>query len=365
MGKPMTDLVIVRDADGVRIVRMNRPDKKNALTARDVRRDGARDRNRDRSPASAASSSAAHPGAFSAGNDLQEFLQAAAEAAGSAMPSCTFLHALARRREAAGRRRARASRSASAPRCCCTATMWSPATDARFSTPFVRLGLVPEAASSLMAPRLMGHRRAFALLVDGHAARRRGRAGAAALSTSRCAGSGRRAAAIAGGAATSSSLPPEARRGLAPPDARRRPERHRRSRIDERGEACSVNAYGIGRGARGVRRHFLHRRTLNTRARYATIAPIDHSGFSPASISLRRGFEERRQHQLLAELVHRLVGREARAVGRDLEQDAVRLAEIEAAEIEAVDLAAVRNAQLAAAARPRRRIRVVGVRNAT
>jgi enoyl-CoA hydratase/carnithine racemase len=40
-------------------------------------------------------------------------------------------------------------------------------TDARFSTPFVNLGLVPEAASSLLAPRLMGHRRAFELLVMG------------------------------------------------------------------------------------------------------------------------------------------------------------------------------------------------------
>ena len=40
-------------------------------------------------------------------------------------------------------------------------------TDARFSTPFVNLGLVPEAASSLLAPHLMGHRRAFELLVMG------------------------------------------------------------------------------------------------------------------------------------------------------------------------------------------------------
>ena len=41
------------------------------------------------------------------------------------------------------------------------------ATDARFSTPFVALGLVPEAGSSLIAPRVMGHRRAFELLVMG------------------------------------------------------------------------------------------------------------------------------------------------------------------------------------------------------
>ncbi len=40
-------------------------------------------------------------------------------------------------------------------------------TEARFSTPFVSLGLVPEAASSLIAPRLMGQARAFSLLVMG------------------------------------------------------------------------------------------------------------------------------------------------------------------------------------------------------
>jgi enoyl-CoA hydratase/carnithine racemase len=33
--------------------------------------------------------------------------------------------------------------------------------------PFVGLGLLPEAASSLLAPRLMGHQRAFSLLVMG------------------------------------------------------------------------------------------------------------------------------------------------------------------------------------------------------
>jgi enoyl-CoA hydratase/carnithine racemase len=38
---------------------------------------------------------------------------------------------------------------------------------AKLSTPFVNLALVPEAASSLLAPRIMGHARAFEMLVMG------------------------------------------------------------------------------------------------------------------------------------------------------------------------------------------------------
>jgi len=40
-------------------------------------------------------------------------------------------------------------------------------TAASFSTPFIHLGLVPEGASSLLMPRTMGYQRAFATLVMG------------------------------------------------------------------------------------------------------------------------------------------------------------------------------------------------------
>jgi len=41
------------------------------------------------------------------------------------------------------------------------------ASGATFATPFTKLGLIPEAASSLLGPMRMGHARAFALLVMG------------------------------------------------------------------------------------------------------------------------------------------------------------------------------------------------------
>lgn len=40
---------------------------------------------------------------------------------------------------------------------------------ARFQLPFVRLGLVPEGGASLLLPQLMGHRKAFELVVMGEA----------------------------------------------------------------------------------------------------------------------------------------------------------------------------------------------------
>src|SRR5215216_2949918 len=70
--------------------------------------------------------------------------------------------------------------------------------------------------------------------------------------------------------------------------------------------------------------------------------------------------QERWQRQPLAERLHRLIRRKARAVRRDLEQDAVGLAEIEAAEIEAVDLAAVGDAEFVQALGPGVILRLVG-----
>ena len=162
----MTDQVIVTDDSAVRTVRMNRPDKKNALTA------AMYDAMAQAIETASGSSPvrcvliAGAPGAFSAGNDLQDFMKAAMGGEGLGGPVLRFLHSLARaeRPLVAAVQGVAVGIGTTMMLHCDYAVA---AADARFSTPFVALGLVPEAASSLIAPRVMGHRRAFELLVMG------------------------------------------------------------------------------------------------------------------------------------------------------------------------------------------------------
>ena len=78
------------------------------------------------------------------------------------------------------------------------------------------------------------------------------------------------------------------------------------------------------------------------------------SGGSFASISARRGSRKRGSFSARPEALRRLVHREARIVGRDLEQHAARLAEIDRAEIVAVLLLGHMQAERAPPFRPSR-----------
>jgi enoyl-CoA hydratase/carnithine racemase len=158
--------VFVIDQGPVRQIRMNRPDKKNALTS------GMYDGMAQAIESASGDSPircvviAGVPGAFSAGNDLGDFMKAATGGEGLGNSVLRFLYALARaeRPLVAAVQGVAVGIGTTMMLHCDYAVA---AHDARFSTPFVALGLVPEAASSLLAPRLMGHRRAFELLVMG------------------------------------------------------------------------------------------------------------------------------------------------------------------------------------------------------
>jgi enoyl-CoA hydratase/carnithine racemase len=163
----MSEHVIVTDDGGIRTIRINRPEKKNALTiamyeAMIAALDGA-----SADDAVRCVLIAGVPGAFTAGNDLSDFLVAATGDGGFNRAALRFLPALVNCRKPMV-----AAVSGVAVGIGTTMLLHCDfvvaGTDAFFSTPFVGLGLIPEAGSTLIAPRLMGHRRAFEFLVMGH-----------------------------------------------------------------------------------------------------------------------------------------------------------------------------------------------------
>lgn len=161
----MTDQVLVADDGAVRVIRLNRPEKKNALTqpmyeamTRALREAAANEAIRCIVLAGA-------PGAFCAGADIGEFLEAA-QSGGLRPKTLEFLHALARSQKplvAAVGGLAVGIGTTMLLHCDYVVA----AATATLATPFTRLGLIPEAASSLLAPQRLGHARAFALLVMG------------------------------------------------------------------------------------------------------------------------------------------------------------------------------------------------------
>jgi enoyl-CoA hydratase/carnithine racemase len=164
----MTTEVQISDEGLVRTIRMNRPDKKNALTASMYEAMAAAIENAGTDARIRCVLIAGRPGAFTAGNDLTEFMKAAEAGEGLGTSTVRFLHALARsERPLVAAVQGVAVGLGTTMLLHCDYVVAG--VNARFSTPFVSLGLVPEAASSLLAPDLMGHRRAFALLVMGRA----------------------------------------------------------------------------------------------------------------------------------------------------------------------------------------------------
>ena len=106
------------------------------------------------------------PDVFCAGNDIADFQTMVREGAGLSAPVMRFMYALARNElPVVAAVQGNAVGIGTTMLMHCDHVVAS--SEARFVTPFVGLGLVPEFASSLIAPRLMGQARAFSLLVMG------------------------------------------------------------------------------------------------------------------------------------------------------------------------------------------------------
>ncbi|MBX9932911.1 MAG: enoyl-CoA hydratase/isomerase family protein [Methylobacterium sp.] len=160
----MSDHVTIEDQPGgVRLIRLTRPEKKNALTGAMYDAMKASLEQADESGEVGAIVFAGVPGMFTAGNDIGDFV-AGAQKPFTEAPALHFIRQLARTTTpmvaavdgiAVG--------IGTTLTLHCDLVYASPA--ARFRMPFVELGLVPEAASSYLLPRRVGLLKATELLL--------------------------------------------------------------------------------------------------------------------------------------------------------------------------------------------------------
>lgn len=158
----MSDHIVIERQDAVQIIRMNRPDKKNAITRAMYGEMAAALKAGDADSAVRVHVFLGVPGAFSAGNDLADFMAIATGGEGGT-EVWDFLAALALvEKPIVSGVDGIAVGIGTTINLHCDLTFATPRTT--FRTPFVDLGLVPEAGSSLLAPRVLGQQGAFALL---------------------------------------------------------------------------------------------------------------------------------------------------------------------------------------------------------
>ncbi len=150
----MSDIVLEKE-DGVLIATINRPHKKNALTGEMYRALG--DALLDPDPEIRAVVIASAGETFCAGNDLHDFVRAtgSANSGGSTLPQAHFFEGLLRStRPIVAAVHGAAIGIGTTMLLHCDLVYASPT--ARLAMPFVSLGLVPEAGSSLLLPKRVG-----------------------------------------------------------------------------------------------------------------------------------------------------------------------------------------------------------------
>jgi enoyl-CoA hydratase/carnithine racemase len=164
----MSEHIIVTDEDSTRTITMRRPEKKNTLTQEMYLAMSDAIEAAQSDPAIRCLVLTGRSGVFTAGNDISDFLQAATAKDDGARPrnAVIFLQSLVYNRKpiiAAVDGIAIGIGTTMVFHCDYVIA----STTATFQTPFIQYGLVPEGASSLLLPRMVGYQRAFSMLVMG------------------------------------------------------------------------------------------------------------------------------------------------------------------------------------------------------
>jgi enoyl-CoA hydratase/carnithine racemase len=158
--------VTITSADGVQILRLTRPEKKNALTAPMYKALSDALQAGDADPAVAVHVFMGSGGVFSAGNDIADFLEHARGTGSLGAETVRFIRLLPLvRKPMIAAVDGLAIGIGTTLLLHCDLAYASPAASLR--TPFLDLGIVPEAGSSLLMPMRIGYARAFQMLCLG------------------------------------------------------------------------------------------------------------------------------------------------------------------------------------------------------
>jgi enoyl-CoA hydratase/carnithine racemase len=164
----MTGHLIVTDEDTMRVIKLRRPEKKNAITPDMYRGMSDAIDKAQNNPNIRCIILTGGSGVFTAGNDVEDLLEDSTSNTETprALNALKLLYSLAHNvKPIIAAVDGVAIGIGTTMLFHCDYVLASKT--ATFSTPFAQLGLVPEGASSLLMPRTMGHQRAFAMLVMG------------------------------------------------------------------------------------------------------------------------------------------------------------------------------------------------------
>lgn len=160
----MTEHIQTDYQDGVLGIRFNRPEKKNALNLAMYTALVDALTYADEEDAVRVVLLAGNEGCFTSGNDLADFLNS--PLTGNESPVMKFLVAISQARKPIVAAVSGAAVGIGTTMLLHCDLVYAGAS-ARFQMPFVNLGLCPEAGSTLLLPRMMGHQRAAELLLLG------------------------------------------------------------------------------------------------------------------------------------------------------------------------------------------------------
>lgn len=161
-----SDSVIVTEDSATRIIALRRPAKKNAITQEMYREMSRAIDTAQNNPDIRCMIITGGSGVFTAGDDIDDFMKADASRPETLTNGAKFLYSLALNgKPIIAAVDGVAMGIGAAMLFHCDYVLAS--TAATFSAPYIRLGLVPVGAASLLMPRTMGYQRAFAMLVMG------------------------------------------------------------------------------------------------------------------------------------------------------------------------------------------------------